>query len=177
MRLTTTIREAFVRAAMQDVPKVDYGAQIEKLVADKAKEYFIKTTKLGADEYERLKNTGWLNSNSVYCGHGGHEFRYVYANSPNYVTAEQMGISVQALDELNGLEKAQGAARHALREKLKSVAASVTTRKALVDLLPEFEKYLPADTSGTTKNLPALANIVADFTKAGWPKGSSTQGA
>jgi hypothetical protein len=36
MRLTKTIREAFVRAAMADVPQEDYQAKIHKLIQDDA---------------------------------------------------------------------------------------------------------------------------------------------
>jgi hypothetical protein len=46
----------------------------------------------------------------------------------------------------------------------------VSTRKALVDLLPEFEKYLPADEAKAIASLPAVANVLSDFVKAGWPK-------
>ena len=39
--------------------------------------------------------------------------------------------------------------------------------KDLEDNLPEFEKYMPAESEPPSKNLPALANIVADFQAAG----------
>ena len=51
-----------------------------------------------------------------------------------------------------------------------AAAMSCTTRKALANLLPEFEQYLPEDTPAAIRSLPAIANIVADFSKAGWPK-------
>ena len=37
-------------------------------------------------------------------------------------------------------------------------------------MLPEFEKYLPADEQKALRSVPVVANLVADFTKAGWPK-------
>jgi hypothetical protein len=40
--------------------------------------------------------------------------------------------------------------------------------------LPEFEKYFPAEDAPISKNLPALANMVADLTKLGWPKGKTS---
>jgi hypothetical protein len=51
------------------------------------------------------------------------------------------------------------------------VAEGASTRKALVAALPEFEKYLPAEVEAPVRSLPAIANVVAEFTKAGWPKG------
>jgi hypothetical protein len=59
---------------------------------------------------------------------------------------------------------------NALRTKLSATADAVSTRKALIDLLPEFEKYLPADESKAVASLPAVANVLSDFVKAGWPK-------
>ena len=64
-----------------------------------------------------------------------------------------------------------------LETKLMAAANSCTTRKALVELLPEFEKYLPADQAAACKTLPAVANIMADFVKAGWPKDEAKKGA
>jgi hypothetical protein len=57
-----------------------------------------------------------------------------------------------------------------LHAKIKAVAYSVSTRKALADALPEFEKYLPADDAKAIRTLPVVANVVTDFMKAGWPK-------
>jgi len=49
-----------------------------------------------------------------------------------------------------------------------------TTTKQLRELLPEFDRYLPAEEEKTLRTLPVVQNIVADFVKAGWPakKGS-----
>ena len=52
-----------------------------------------------------------------------------------------------------------------------SPALGASTRKGLADALPEFEKYLPADEPAAVRSLPVVANVVADFVKAGWPKG------
>jgi hypothetical protein len=57
-----------------------------------------------------------------------------------------------------------------LQEKLESVAKSCTTRKQLAELLPEFEKYLPDNAPAASRAVPAIANLVTEFTKAGWPK-------
>jgi hypothetical protein len=54
--------------------------------------------------------------------------------------------------------------------KLRNAVESCNTRKALMDRLPEFEKYFPAENAPMSKNLPALANVVADLSKLGWPK-------
>ena len=59
--------------------------------------------------------------------------------------------------------------RREVYNKLKSIIDGCTTLKQLKTLLPEFEKYMPTE-EAPTKNLPAVANVVADLTKLGWPK-------
>jgi hypothetical protein len=53
---------------------------------------------------------------------------------------------------------------------LQNAIMACTTLKALETTFPEFKKYFPTETQ-PTKNLPALANVVADLSKLGWPKG------
>lgn len=58
-------------------------------------------------------------------------------------------------------------------ETINSLSAAILscgTLAALMKTFPEFEKYYPTEEQ-PTKNLPALANVVADLTKLGWPKG------
>jgi hypothetical protein len=74
-------------------------------------------------------------------------------------------VEAMLVELANQVEK-----RKELRSKLQATADAVTTRKALIDLLPEFEKYLPADEAKAVATLPAVANVLSDFVKAGWPK-------
>lgn len=43
--------------------------------------------------------------------------------------------------------------------------------KALRAAMPEFAKYLPEADKAPDRSLPVVANVVSEFTKAGWPKG------
>lgn len=54
-----------------------------------------------------------------------------------------------------------------LKAKLHAALAGVNTRKQAVDKFPEFVPYLPPE-EGTTPNLPAVANVIADLLKHGW---------
>jgi hypothetical protein len=65
---------------------------------------------------------------------------------------------------------AEDKARNDAWRSLNSAIMSCTTLAALKKTFPEFEKYYPTEEQ-PTKNLPALANVVADLTKLGWPKG------
>ena len=62
---------------------------------------------------------------------------------------------------------------YAAHNKLRNAIDSCNTRKALMDRLPEFEKYFPIEVE-PTKNLPALENVVSDLSKLGWPKKKGT---
>jgi hypothetical protein len=160
MRLTKTIRESFVRAAMNDVPQTDYNEQITKLAKQEAEA--MMPPKI-AEAYKL--HPDWFKSEGHYMGY---EIGYVYIPLPNGVRfPDEARAKLKALAEA---KEAQEKEMNALSAKLQAAANSVATRKALVALLPEFEKYLPADDESACKTLPAVANLLADFSKAGWPK-------
>jgi hypothetical protein len=162
MRLTKIIRDAFVRAAMDDVPKEDYEAKIHKLIQDDAIAKLPPKIKAIAQDKE-LRH--FLKTESHYIT--GYWISNVRVMHPEYERSPNVNTQVEALlvEAANQMEQ-----MNALRTKLQAAADAVTTRKALIDLLPEFEKYLPADESKTVASLPAVANVLSDFVKAGWPK-------
>jgi hypothetical protein len=164
MRLTKTLREAFVRAAMQDVPKVDYDEQIRKLALQET------VAMMPPDVAKAYKaNPEWFGSDNHYLGM---QPGYVYLPMPRTISLKPEALS--KITVLGDEALAQKKRRKDLEAKLSAAAESCTTRKALADLLPEFAKYLPEDEAAACKTLPAVANIVADFTKAGWPKAKAT---
>lgn len=164
MMLTKTTRQAFVRAVMADVPQVDYQTKFQDWATKRAVEVLPPAVrKLWDDkktrEYVRIKNPF-----GIYSG----------------LTARVPGISDDALqallneerEKMQALSREQQKARDAMTARLEGAALSVRTRKALAELLPEFEKYLPANNAEANRQVPAVANLVADLTKAGWPKKS-----
>ena len=68
--------------------------------------------------------------------------------------------------------KAQKEARDDAHRKLSAAVHGCNTLAQLKKLLPEFISYFPSETE-PTKNLPAVANMVADLSKLGWPKGKA----
>jgi hypothetical protein len=163
MRLTNTIRDAFVRAAMDDVPQVDYRGQIQTLVRDEA--IALLPAKVRAVYNDKnLRHFIELRNVSI----AGEWFPV--PNGGDYRPSPAVKEKAEALAKLND---AQSTARSELRHKLHAVAYSMSTRKALVDALPEFEKYLPEDEAAACRTLPVVTNVVADFVKAGWPKGAA----
>lgn len=162
MKLTNMIRDAFVRAAMADVPKVDYAEQARSLAHKTLNELREKTFP-GVD---LILTEAWFDKCSVTMPG---VFDNIYTISPDCNVLKTNAKVWAKLEELSRANAAQNTKLDNLRTKLRAVAYSCTTRKALADLLPEFEKYLPADTPTALRTLPVIANVVAEFTQAGWP--------
>lgn len=159
MRLTGTLREAFVRSVLADVPSVDYETQI----ADEARRMSIANMpKWLQDACAKHKELlSYLRTTSDW-GSGASFF----TAGPR--TAENKADLARLVD----LRAEQRAARQELKDKLTNVARGCNTVKQLADALPEFAKYLPKE-NAIDRSVPAAANVVAEFVKAGWPKGAN----
>lgn len=164
MKLTNTVRDAFVRAAMADVPAIDFTEQIRAIVVADAVEQLppkVRTVYKDSSLRHFVSTTWWggkWNGGSVCVpGHDDGKFKL----------SEQATAKVT---DLQAQKTAQDDQHKTLRERLRAVAYSVSTRKALAEALPEFEKYLPADEAAALRTVPVIANVVADFVRAGWPK-------
>lgn len=156
MKLTNSMRDAFIRAVMDDVPSVDYTEQIRSAAMKAAIE--AMPPKIQA-AYKDPTSRDYITTHWFYGDIG--------AQLPGLRKEDLIKAAVASLV---AKKDAQDAARSDLKKKLKGVAYSVTTRKALADALPEFEKYLPADEAAASRALPVVANVVSEFVKAGWPK-------
>lgn len=165
MRLTNTMREAFVRAAMQDVPCVDYGNKIRDAVNKEIAKAKKKAGIAGVDDSRLSENWSTYVRNSD--GSAGTSF-----SARGLLKEERKAIETNpalvAMQDAFGEQEKQ---HTALRDKLTGAINACATRKQAAEALPEFEKYLPADDPRALRSLPALANVAADFVKAGWPKG------
>lgn len=162
MKLTNYIRDAFVKAVMADVPKIDYNEQAEKIARNQLSEMLeaaFPGVKINS------KNAIWLNSGSISMPG---DLSTIHGIRPDYECLRSTPAWAK-MTELNKLYAEQRAKRNALSSQLRGAAYACNTTKQLRELLPEFDKYLPAEEEKTCRTLPAVANIVADFTKAGWP--------
>ena len=161
MKLSQTLKKAFVASVMQDVPKVDYFEQAQKC----ARKHFER---LMPQEILQViqKYPDWFGNSSFYTP--GH-LPMFYTKSPE-CNINLLRNDEQATEELLQISDAyiqQEKARDALKAKLHGVVHGCNTLKQLKEALPEFEKYMPEENEPASKNLPALANIVADFKAAG----------
>lgn len=164
MKLTNTLRDAFIRAVMNDVPEIDYDDQIRTHLLEEA------VAKLPTPLQDVWRKNSDLRPyfNTVYIRRytGSH---YIGVHAP-YAEEPDEPFDSQKLKELCAKAQTQHKLREDLRTRLRACAYGATTRAALAKMLPEFEKYLPADEAAACRTLPAVANVVADFVRAGWPK-------
>ena len=163
MKLTNFLRQAFVSAVMQDVPQEDFDEQIDKArVQAIALQLPPKVRAVWEDPLLR----GYIDVFSI-CVLGD---AYIQIPDPwGYDSREAKAVR-EAVTPLIVQRAAARKARTDLRNKLEAVVAGCSTRKQLVEALPEFEKYAlqePAKLAG----LPAVSGVVADLVAAGWPKG------
>lgn len=162
MKLTNTMRDAFVRQVMDDVPQMDYDEQIRKAAVKAALSLVPPVVKKA---WEDKESNGFVETTTIYGSTipspRGWTDKDVYHNKVR---------EVPELKELVNKRDAQRDSRRALTEKLRSVAYSVTTVKMLKEAMPEFAKYLPADQPTAVRTLPVVANVVNELVKAGWPK-------
>jgi hypothetical protein len=164
MRLTSTHRDAFVRAVLADVPSVDYDEQMRAIMLEES----ILALPPAVQKMAR-DNTlkGYLCMDYFYSNSSGIPCASIYGHCRDFQLSATAG---QKLGELAKLKQEQREKLKALEEKLKGVINACSTRKVAVERLPEFEKYLPSDLGAKTSSVPALANLVTDLVAAGWPK-------
>ena len=165
MNLTKTDKDAFVRAVMADVPKIDYDEKARALLSawdreampDQIRAIWDDVTLrrfLARDKYH--SNLAGICSHSVVC------------LSYSDLTPEQKG----ALAKLGEESVAQSVELNKLKGVMASTIAPFRTLAAARKGLPEeLHKYLPADRDATgVTNLPAVASPVDLLKAMGWPK-------
>lgn len=166
MKLNNSQRDAFVKAVMHDVPKVNYDEQMKKLVEADCIEHLPKKVQAIAKDKELrsfLKTTYWSPGYK-----SGFSSFYVLANSEhgnNYKPSEAAQKEINKLVELN---QKQTQARDQMASKIKAIIYGCSTLKQARERLPEFVKYLPEDVAAPAAYVPAVSNVVADLVKMGW---------
>ena len=166
MRLTTTLKDAFINSVMADVPSVDYTEQKIKLI--QAAAHNVQPPLLKKFIKDNPTMVEWVKSLQYYSSKG----RISVLVKGCHITETALDGNIELQNKLYDLrqqEVNQFNNRNELQKKLQQVVTGCNTRKQLLEALPEFEKYLPKE-AAPSRNLPAIANLVSDFTQAGWPK-------
>lgn len=171
MRLTSIHRQAFVKGVLADVPQIDYQEQLQAIIfADLQDQLPPKILAVWNDPELRtmLHMSGTMVINYGYSQMVAAGLHWITV--PNqYKPSEKCKAAVKKIYEA---AVAQADARSTLQQKVAGVIGGCNTLKTALERLPEFAKYLPADTGpGKDENLPAVANLAADLITLGWPKG------
>jgi len=161
VKLTNHHRQDFVAAAMQDVPKIDFYSQFKELVTKDMID--VAPKKLSAVLAEESLRHHVI---SPYCTEGGYNDPLgTVAVFANYKMSDHAKVKRAALTKL---ARAQKDERETFEAQLRGAIAGCNTLKVALVRLPEFAKYLPKEAEKTVY-LPAISNLVANLTKAGWP--------
>ena len=155
-RITKWDKEAIVKAIMADVPVPDKKKRKEELQAAVVKAMSPEARKLykNCPDALRTKCIGEL----IYDGTW---------SSRDIIVGD---VKDNVVDTLTQKYKDEDRKLSDARYSLKGAIEACNTLKQLETRLPEFKKYYPT-AAKPAANLPALANVVADLSKLGWPKG------
>ena len=158
MKLNKYQKQAIVRAIMQDVPPIDKAKRRTNLQAALVKAMSPEARKL----YNRTPS-------ALRTHHFGD---LIYTGA--YVSRELIvgDVNKEAIAELVKPYETEDEEHYAAQRKLQGIVEGCSTLKQLQTLLPEFISYFPTEAE-PTKNLPAVANMVSELSKLGWPKGKA----
>ena len=166
MKLTNSDREAFVRAAMDDVPKENYDVPAHKLVLDHLRATVPVDLQNAIAKYPNFFDAHQV-SMPAHLGDFSTCLIPAYREVRHIVTGE-IYIEILALARKAEAQRLQ---RDALESKLRGAINGCNTLKQALEILPEFAKYLPQERDGKViRSMPVIANLVADLMQAGWPK-------
>ena len=174
MRLTNTLRKAFVHAVMDDVPSVDYQEQARELMNKAAEQNLPDALKRAIALDPSIRD--WIESRFHHVGKYPLSGMFLLGTREALDQLDKDEALQQKLQVLSDALAEQNKCRSQLQEKMEGIAASCTTRKQLLEALPEFEQYLPEEIAASSRSVPALANLLADLTAAGWPKQGKASG-
>lgn len=167
MRLTKLHREAFVRRVMQDVPQVDYAEELRKVVLNAFVQALPEPVR---QVWNNPEHRFFINLETWSSGSYDPP-RYFSVQVPCLRNGPR-GLPEPAPQQVRDIVakwREQQRSMESLENRLLAVAQGCSTLKSLKEQLPEFEKYMPTEET-KTYGVPALANLAADFIKAGWPK-------
>jgi hypothetical protein len=154
MKLNKLTKQAIVRAIIQDLPPIDTEARALAI-----KEAIIKAMNPEVRKLYKIQPKALRTATVAYTN----PYRS-WGNDTivGDVTDEQIRQIVEPYDK-------QVQERDAMHRKLTMTFEGISTLKQALTTFPEFKKYMPTEAE-PTKNLPALANVMADLSKLGWPK-------
>jgi hypothetical protein len=155
MKLTKYQKEAIVRSIMRDVPKPNKAIRHQEIQDAVTKAMSPEARKLFKTCPEALRNDHIMEA-----------YDDVNYSSRKIIIAD---VSKEKIQKIVSKYRKEDDAYFDAHKKLSSAIMSCNTLAQAKKMFPEFVSYMPTEEQ-PTKNLPALANVVADLSKLGWPK-------
>jgi hypothetical protein len=166
MNLNKYHRQAIVLAIIQDIPRPALRAaeaRAQKIIDEDIAATLPKSI---AAAWKDGKARAWLDLDSHHATELMVPARHIRELGLSVVCPQTQRWTCYALSEAARPE--YNALLQAAVDEYAAVGG-VRTRKAFIEQFPEFEKYAPSET-GKGSLLPAIANVVADLSRLGWPK-------
>jgi hypothetical protein len=176
MNINQYMRQAIVKSVIADIPKPASTGIEERLqkIVDKAVAKQLPKEVVAVWKNKELRQ--WLTVVSIRANAVvGMEYTTFHVNVPSTEGRWNSNFRVTDPDLLAEFKRELAAADaelNAINEaqtKLTAAMGAIRTRKQFLATFPELAKYAPADTPKAAM-LPAIANVVADLSKLGWPK-------
>lgn len=154
MKFNKFITQAIVRAIIQDIPPIDKEARALAIHTAIVKAMSPGVRKLFKTHPAALRTASVKYTNP-------------FRQWGNDVTVGD--VTEEKITEIIKPYETQEQEREDAQHKLAAAFGGINTLKQALTTFPEFKKYYPTEAE-PTKNLPALANVMADLSKLGWPK-------
>jgi len=154
MKFSKYTKQSIVRAIIQDIPPIDKEARAKAIKEAIVKAMSPEVRKLYKSNPTALRTDQVMYANPLRT--------WGYDVVVGDVTQDQIKAILAPYEE-------QEDERHNAESRLSHAFAGINTLKQALTTFPEFKKYYPTEEQ-PTKNLPALANVMADLSKLGWPK-------
>ena len=154
MKLNKLTKQAIVRAIIQDLPTIDTEARALAI-----KEAIIKAMNPEVRKLYKIQPKALRTAPVAYTN--------PYRSWGNDIIVGD--VTDEQIKEIIAPYEKQVQERDAMHRKLTMTFEGISTLKQALTMFPEFKKYMPTEAE-PTKNLPALANVMADLSKLGWPK-------
>lgn len=154
MKLNKLTKQSIVRAIIQDLPPIDTEARALAITEAIVKAMNPEVRKLYKIQPKALRTASVPYTNP-------------YRSWGNDIVVGD--VTDAQIKEIIAPYEKQVQERDAMNRKLTAAFDGINTLKQALTTFPEFKKYMPTEAE-PTKNLPALANVMADLSKLGWPK-------
>lgn len=159
MKLNKSQKDAFVRGVLNDVPQEKYNEQALEIMQ---KAFVDAAPKAVQDIYNDPKTRPYLDQS--YAAQGKFYGSFYCVGEPSVKLPDEV---IEELKVLRSKLDDQQKTRLELRDALAAGISGCSTLKQAQEAFPELLKYLPEE-NVSTKNLPAIADVVNKLKDAGW---------